>query len=341
MTHVLRPAVPDDLPAIYQMAKSTGGGFTSLPADRGVLEARLARGVAALAREEETVGDDLFFFVLEERATGRVSGTCQIVSRIGATRPFYSYRIGAETRHSHELDRTFATETLTLTNDLDGCSEVGGLYLRAQERSAGVGALLARSRYLFIALHRARFGARVIAELRGVHDEAGGSPFWDGVAGRFFGMSFQEADRFNARNGTHVIADLMPKYPLYRALLPDSALAAIGVPHQSGRAAMRMLDVEGFAGGEYVDVLDGGPTMIAATDRITTVCQAQRSSVVAVRAAVDGRTSIVAHGRLADFRASFGVVAEGNDGEDGVALDADGAASIGVGPGDIITHVPR
>ena len=338
MSHVLRPAVPDDLPAIYQMAKSTGGGFTSLPADRGVLEARLARAGEALARAEETVGDDLFFFVLEDRAQGRVSGTCQILSRIGATRPFYSYRMGTETRHSRELGRTFATETLTLSHDLDGCSEVGGLYLRAQDRSAGVGALLARSRYLFIALHRARFGARVIAELRGVHDEAGGSPFWDGVAGRFFGMSFQEADRFNARNGTHVIAELMPKAPLYRALLPDSALAAIGVPHQSGRAAMRLLETEGFADSEYVDVLDGGPTMIVATDRITTIRQARQSSVVAIRAGVEGQTSIVAHGRLAAFRASLGmVVGEG----EGVVLDADCAASIGVRVGDVVTHVPR
>ncbi|MGI4948832.1 MAG: arginine N-succinyltransferase, partial [Janthinobacterium lividum] len=314
MTHVLRPATPDDLPAIYQMAKSTGGGFTSLPADRGVLEARLARASEAFRRAEDTAGDDLFFFVLENRVDGGVSGTCQIVSRVGATLPFYSYRIDVVVQDSRELDRRFRIETLTLCNDLDGCSEVGGLYLRAHERSAGVGALLARSRYLFIATHRERFGARVLAELRGVHDEAGGSPFWDGVAGRFFGMSFQEADRFNARNGTHLIAELMPRHPLYRALLPDGALAAIGVPHQSGRAAMRMLEAEGFAYGAYVDVLDGGPTMIAATDTISTISQARRSTVVAVRPIEQGRTSIVAHGVLDRFRAALGTVAEDGDG---------------------------
>ena len=86
-------------------------------------------------------------------------------------------------------------------------------------RAGGSGALLARSRYLFIKLHRARFGDRVLAELRGVMDEAGNAPFWDALAGRFFGMTFPEADEFNAVHGTQFIADLMPKTPIYVALL--------------------------------------------------------------------------------------------------------------------------
>ena len=34
MSFVIRAATPDDLQAIYEMAKLTGGGFTNLPADR-------------------------------------------------------------------------------------------------------------------------------------------------------------------------------------------------------------------------------------------------------------------------------------------------------------------
>jgi arginine N-succinyltransferase len=95
-------------------------------------------------------------------------------------------------------------------------------------------------------MHRARFADRILAELRGIIDERGGSPFWDGVAGRFFGMSFQEADYFNAINGNQFIADLMPKHPVYIAMLSDDARSVIGVPHPTGRAAMRMLEDEGF-----------------------------------------------------------------------------------------------
>ena len=80
---------------------------------------------------------------------------------------------------------------------------------------------------------------RVLAELRGVMDEAGNSPFWDALAGRFFGMSFPEADEFNAVHGTQFIADLMPKTPIYVAMLPESARAVIGQPHPTGRAALQ------------------------------------------------------------------------------------------------------
>ena len=59
-------------------------------------------------------------------------------------------------------------------------------------------------------------------------DQAGNSPFWDALAGRFFGMSFPEADEFNAVHGTQFIADLMPKTPIYVAMLPDSAQGGDG-----------------------------------------------------------------------------------------------------------------
>ena len=107
--------------------------------------------------------------------------------------------------------------------------------------------------------------------IRGIIDEAGGSPFWDGLAGRFFGMSFQEADYFNAIHGNQFIADLMPKHPIYTAMLSESARSVIGLPHPSGRAAMRMLENEGFAYEGYVDIFDGGPSMVARTDQVTTV----------------------------------------------------------------------
>ena len=227
---------------------------------------------------------------------------------------------------------------LMLCTDLDGASEVGGLYLLPDARAAGTGALLARSRYLFMATHRPRFADRTIAELRGVHDEAGGSPFWDGVAGRFFGMGFREADDFNAIHGNQFIADLMPKHPLYLAMLPESALAVIGAPHQSGRAAMRMLENEGFAYEHYIDIFDGGPTMTVATDRIATIRDARSDPVVAIRDSVAGTPSIVSQGRLAGFRASFGEIAAASG---GVALDAAAAHRIGATIGSTVTHVPR
>ncbi len=333
MSFVVRASRPDDLEALYEMAKLTGGGFTNLPPDRDSLAARLARSADAFASVEEVPGDHLYLLVLEDTATAHVRGTAQIFSAVGRRWPFYSYRLGMLSQASRELGRTFRAEMLTLTTDFEGCSEVGGLFLHPNERAGGLGLLLARSRYLFIANHRARFADRVIAELRGVIDEAGGSPFWDGLAGKFFGMGFQEADEFNAVNGHQFIADLMPKHPVYTAMLSDHARAVIGLPHPTGRAAMRMLEGEGFAHDGYVDIFDGGPTMAAATDRIRTIRTAVTAPVAAV--ADGGTRRLVASGRLDGFRACWGEVGEG------ATVAPEAATLLGVGVGDGITHVGR
>jgi len=328
----VRPARNEDFQAIYEMAKLAGGGFTNLPPDRGALVARLSRSLDAFGRDEDFPEGDLFLFVLENADTGQIRGTCQIFSRVGMAQPFYSYRISTLTQTSRELGRTFKAEMLSLCTDFEGSSEVGGLFLHPGERAGGLGMLLARSRYLFIKLHRERFAARVIAELRGVIDEGGGSPFWDAIAGRFFGMSFQEADEFNATHGTQFIADLMPKTPIYTAMLPESARAVLGVPHPSGRAAMKMLERENFTADGYVDIFDGGPTMAAATDRIRTIRDAREFVLAGTSDEGGGPTSLLAAGRLADFAACYGRAHPAGDKT--ATLDPRSASLLGIEAGD-------
>lgn len=342
MTFVIRPANMDDLQPIYEMAKRTGGGFTNLPPDKKALSAKLERSAAGFSRVDDEVADDLYVFVLQNSVTGEVRGTCQIFGKVGQRWPFYSYRIGALTQHSVELERTFRADILNLSTDLEGTTEVGGLFLHPGERAGGLGMLIARTRYLFIRNHRQRFADRTIAELRGVIDEAGGSPFWDGVAGRFFGMSFQEADEFNAKFGNQFIADLMPKHPVYIAMLQESAKTVIGVPHPSGRAAMRMLENEGFAWENYVDIFDGGPTMTARTDHIKSIRDARDVTVTAVSESVgehkSGEKKLITLGRLHAFKAAYGWIDDKNG---DVIIDADIARALDISAGDQITYVER
>ncbi len=333
----MRAAKPSDLQPLYEMAKLTGGGFTNLPPDRKSLAAKLERSAAALGRATDEIADDLFVLVLENTTTGEVRGTCQLFSMVGQKIPFYSYRIGQLTQHSVELNRTFKAEMLTLVTDLEGSSEVGGLFLHPNERAGGLGMLIARSRYLFIRSHRARFADRTFAELRGVIDEAGGSPFWDGLAGRFFGMGFHDADEFNAVHGNQFIADLMPKHPIYTAMLTDTARAAIGLPHPSGRAAMRMLENEGFDWECYIDIFDGGPTMTARTDAIRSVREAAESEILAIRP-IEGEKRLVSRGTLGDFVAAYAQV-EIRD--EGIVIDPEAAALLDVTVGDRVCHVAR
>lgn len=338
MTFRLRAARPADLEALYEMAKLTGGGFTNLPPDRAALRGKLERAEAAFARDDDTIADEQFVLVLENASTGAVRGTCQLMCQVGQRWPFYSYRLNTLTQYSQELDRTVRAELLSLVTDLEGSSEVGGLFLHPNERAGGLGLLLARSRYLFVAMHRPRFADRILAELRGIIDERGGSPFWDGVAGRFFGMSFQDADYFNAINGNQFIADLMPKHPVYIAMLSEDARSVIGVPHPTGRAAMRMLEDEGFRAEGYVDIFDGGPTMVARTDNVTSVKNSTLAKVNAL-AVSEGEKAILATGRLGTFRACFG--ARVLDGDSGIAIDSASADLLDVCEGDMVWSVAR
>ena len=338
MSFRVRAATGEDFAAIYEMAKLTGGGFTNLPPDRPTLVAKLSRSDESFAREQDEQAGDMYMFVLEDPAKGLVRGTCQIFGQVGVIQPFYSYHLGTLTQTSPELGKTFRNQLLTLTTDLEGSSEVGGLFLHPLSRAGGWGSLLARSRYLFMKLHRQRFGERTLAELRGVMDEAGHCPFWDGLAGRFFGISFPDADEFNAVHGTRFIADLMPRTPIYVSLLAESAQAVMGQPHTTGRAALRMLEGEGFAYERYLDIFDGGPTVTCATDQIRTI----RESVSETVADIDdgGRTKmLVATGRLKDFRACCASVKRLP--KKGICINRDAAELLEVDVGDEVVAVAR
>jgi arginine N-succinyltransferase len=339
VTFRVRPAHNDDFAAIYEMAKLTGGGFTNLPPDRGALVDKLIRSEAAFANEVEEQCDSMFMMVLENGETGQVRGTCQIFGMVGTECAFYSYRISTLTQTSKALNRTFRAEQLVLCTDHEGSTEVGGLFLHPGERAGGLGLLLARSRYLFMKQHRKRFGDRTLAELRGVIDESGGSPFWDAIAGRFFGMDFREADEFNAMHGTQFIADLMPKTPIYTAMLPESARHVMGVPHPSGRAAMKMLEREGFRYDCYIDIFDGGPTMTAATDEIRSIREARELTLNRIDDEADGEPLMLAAGRLQNFAACYGHVATDPDG--GASLDSASASLLGIRPGDSFLAMSR
>jgi len=338
MSFRVRPASGEDFAAIYEMAKLTGGGFTNLPPDRATLVAKLARSENSFAREEDEQQGDMYMFVLEDPTEGVVRGTCQIFGQVGVIQPFYSYHLSTLTQSSPELGKTFRNQRLSLTTDLEGSSEVGGLFLHPAQRAGGWGSLLARSRYLFMKLHRDRFGDRTLAELRGVMDDAGNAPFWDALAGKFFGMSFPEADEFNAVHGTKFIADLMPRSPIYVALLSEEASSAIGQPHPTGRAALRMLEEEGFTYDRYIDIFDGGPTVTAPTDRIRTIRESSYETVGEI--GDGGRTKmLVAAGRLKDFRACCASVKRLP--KKGICIDRQSAELLGVEVGDPLLAIPR
>lgn len=328
---LVRPLGIADLDALMRLAEGAGPGLTNLPPDRDALCQRLGRSEALLRREAEGGA-----ILLGLEVDGRIRGCGMIFPRIGVEWPFYSYRISHTTQRSSIDGRSMRFQVLTLTNDLEDCAEVGGLVIDPALRRGGFGRAIARSRYLFIAQHRAHFGARVIADLRGWLDQ-GNSPFWDAVGGRFYAMDFEQADRINGTTGNQFIADLGPRNPIYVNMLSPGAQAAIGRVHDDGRAAQALLIEEGFRDEGYVDIFDAGPTMVASTDGLKIVSEAATAAVTAISESPPHGTvdALVCTGLHEAFRCTRGMIIVAPD---GVTIDRATADALGVAIGDAVTH---
>ncbi|NLI26087.1 MAG: arginine N-succinyltransferase [Acetobacter sp.] len=302
MNPVVRIATLRDLDALCHLASLSGGALLNLPTNRTALENRLAWSIKSLDAEITAPENELYMLVMEKPDSGEIIGVASIFSRIGVPWPFCSYKVVTQTHVSRELDRSYTTRLLHLVNDFDGASEVGGLFLHPEHRSGGLGSLLARSRYLFIANHRKRFSDRIIADLRGWHDK-NGSPFWNAIGHHFFGRDFAEADHYNALHGNQFIADLMPRYPIYVDLLPQDARDAVGREHEEASPARRILEKEGFIFENYIDIFDGGPTLSARTNDLHTIRNSLQAELSNIPASPEASKALLASGSLLSFRA--------------------------------------
>lgn len=331
----VRPAQADDLDGLMALAEAADPGMTNLPANRAALAGRLERSAAAYAATLTAPGDEIYMLVLDD-GTGRVRGSACILSKVGQTWPFYSYRLTQVVHQSPTLGQRHEHALLQITNDYGGATEVGGLFVDPALRASGAGRLLAQSRYLFIATHRARFGETVMAELRGWVAPGEGTPFWDAVGRQFCGgMSLWDADRHCSINGNQLIADLMPRYPLYLSLLPEAARAAVGRVHASSAPALRLLEQEGLRFNGHVDLFDAGPMVDCPTAQLRTLVHGRRAVIGAQGDPAATQPALLAAGALAAFRCwADHVPAETTDGPLRIAGQPGFA-----GPGEEVFHV--
>ncbi|MGB4074439.1 arginine N-succinyltransferase [Pseudomonas sp.] len=291
---IVRPVRSADLPALFQLARSTGAGLTTLPAN----EERLAHRVGwaeKTFRGEAAPADADYLFVLEDD-NGEVVGISAVAGAVGLREPWYNYRVGLTVSASQELQIHRQVPTLFLANDLTGNSELCSLFLRSDQRSGLNGRLLSKARFLFIAEFRELFGDKVIAEMRGMSDENGRSPFWESLGRHFFKMEFSQADYLTGVGNKAFIAELMPKFPLYTCFLSEDARNIIGRVHPDTEPALAMLKGEGFSYQGYVDIFDAGPAIEAQTAKIRAV-QDSQVLVLAVGTPGDDAPQFLIHNR--------------------------------------------
>lgn len=332
---VVRPATSGDIEAVHQLAKHALSGVFSLPADRACLSRKIDSSLSALSSDVNYPGEEDYFFVLENTATGEVVGCAGIQATCGYRKPFYSFRHETFIHASPGLNIANKIHVLALCHDLGESSLLRSFQVAPPFLNTTAAELLSLSRLLFVANHPARFSNRLIAEIVGISDAAGHSPFWEAVGLHFYGMDYQEAERLHADDDRAYLAELLPHYPLYVNLLPEATQHAIGQVHPDATRPYEILLAQGFEPERYVDVYDAGPTLAAEQHQIRSIRNSDLCRVhITDRPAVGSTCLLVANLSVSDFRVVLlqaGVVDQGV-----VVLSQREANALGCWCGDLV-----
>lgn len=333
---VIRPISMPDLDWLYETTNLSGAGLTSLQHDKEYLQHRIQISEQSFA-DDIPIEQRIYLFVRENLADKQLVGVSGIDACVGYKEIFYNYLITTIAQASTEFDVRLEHKVLSLVNDFQDATELISTWLHPNFRGQLIGKFLSLSRFLFIARFPHWFSDQIIAEIRGVCDDAGNSPFWEAVGKNFFSMSFAQADYLTLTTDKQFIADLVPRDPIYIDLLPADAKAVIGVEHPRAQAARHLLEDEGFVFKNYVDIFDGGPVLQAQTKDINTIAKRKIAIISRLSAVQDGLKSIIYNHRL-DARMTVGLVKELSLGE--ISIDADIAKIINVKAGDEISYRP-
>lgn len=334
---VIRPVGEGDLGGLMLLARSAGVGLTSLPVNEGQLSKKINRSVRSFAGVLDPA-EQAYVFVLEDSATGAVAGICAIEAAVGLKEPWYNYRVGTVVHASEALGVYSRHATLFLSNDHTGHSELCTLFLHPDYRVNRNGGLLSKSRFLFMAQFPELFSRVLVAEMRGVSDEQGRSPFWEALGRHFFSMDFAQADYLTGVGQKAFVAELMPKHPVYVDFLSPEAQQVIGCAHDKTMPALTMLKSEGFHYEGYVDIFDAGPTVQCKVADIRAIKDSVVLPVNIAEPVNEGRGSfyLVANTQREGYRA---IVIQVEREASHVTLSPQQAALLKVGAGEMVRSV--
>ena len=301
---VVRPTRLSDLPALERLAGSATPRLTNLPAHRDRLEERIARSQRAFAAEVDGPGDEHYTFVLEDTQRGEVVGTATIRALAGANEAYYTYRQETLIHASHQLNVRREVQTLALSHEVSDASLLCALSLDARYKGTSAESLLRRARLMFIAQYPERFAEVLAMAFPGYLDDDNESPFWNSVGRHFFVRDFQDINYIAGVRSKSFIAEVMPQFPLYLALLTPQARAAIGREHPAHEPALDEMLAEGFLRSRHVDLFDAGPIVKGERARLETFRRAAWHPV-RIRpehTLPDAEPAMIANQRLGDFR---------------------------------------
>ncbi|XAL98712.1 arginine N-succinyltransferase [Phycisphaeraceae bacterium D3-23] len=341
---VIKPVTIEDVDALLDLANLSTYGLTTLPKDRDLLERRTRHA----ARCFKTVADDAhpnasgaegqsYLFALHDTDAQKLVGISGLESKLGGFHPFYYYKVETSVHESKALDTRKEIPTLQLVAEHDGPSELCSLFLHPAYRQGGTGRVLSVSRFLYMAQYPTLFDPTVIAEMRGVIDDSGRSPFWDAVGTHFFGMDFPMADYLSIKV-KELTGELLPRHPIYVPLLPKTAQAVVGKVHPKTEPALAILRREGFDYNGWVNIFEGGPVITSQRDSIRGVRESKETIIASVvDREIESEQYVVS---VSDHDRVFAACEARLRIEDGcVTLTHEVAKALQVGVGDTVRYV--
>lgn len=303
---VIRPIKEKDLAGLMELLKVSGHGLTSLPKDEEIIKHKITISERSVAHRGDRPGGEAYLFVMEEIFTGKIVGVSGIISKIGGFEAYYFYHLKSEMMSSRSLGIQKEVKSLHFEKTHSGPAEICSLFLSPEFRNSQNGRFLSLSRFLYMAENRKHFEDTVIAEMRGMVNDEGRSPFWDAVGQKFMKIDFVQADYLQMKSRSF-IDELLPKYPILVDLLPQEAQEVVARVHPHTEPAKRILEQEGFAFNGLVGIFEPGPVLEAPLDEVRAL---KESKVLEVGEIVDqdfdSDVFIISTSGKSDFKACLG-----------------------------------
>lgn len=203
--------------------------------------------------------------LVEDSPGARSLGQVLVRERTGERVPRHWFHLGTVVHAAPELHLFRRQASLVLGNDLTGAAELHGM--RCDSADPRVPRALVQAAVVWLAQRATSAtregnpgpGPRVFAELPGVRDADGGSPFWQGLGQHCLHLAPAQAERRFGPQWTRELAALLPRQPLFACLLADAAQAALSRPASDAAGWALALHAEGLCAGQHVTIFDAGP----------------------------------------------------------------------------------
>lgn len=299
---LLRDVAKRDLAGLKRLARQLNS--VNLPHDEKVLASLIDKSVHSFSGKVADPRAREYLFVLEDLRNDVIIGTSMIIAQHGTKEaPHIYFEVTEAENYSATLDKHFRHKVLSIGYNYDGPTEVGGLVVDPPYRSGPErpGKQLSYVRFLFMAMHRELFRARIIAELLPPLLPDGRSLLWESIGKKFTGLDYLEADKLSRQN-KEFIKELFPSSDIYASLFPARVQKMIGEvgPHTVG--VRRMLERIGFRYVNHIDPFDGGPHYEADLAELTLVRRHRTATVAAKHLEVEAEDFIVGTTKLGPNR---------------------------------------